>query len=72
MEKLDELFEGETSNVTGSQVDGKSAGSGSKAFSQQCIVNEVNVPVDEQSVGGGTNMGEGLTWGIQWMNNLLE
>ena len=57
MEKLDELFEGETSNVTDSPVDGKSAGSGSKAFSQQCIVNEVNVPVDEQFAGAGTNMG---------------
>ena len=51
MEKLDELFEGETSNVTDSPVDEKSAGSDSKAFIQQCIVNETNVLVDEQSAG---------------------
>ena len=57
MEKLDELFEGETSNVTDSPVDEKSAGSDSKVFSQQCIVNEVNVLVDEQSAGTESNIG---------------
>ena len=57
MEKLDELFEGETSNVTDSPVDEKSAGSDIKAFIQQCIVNETNVLVDEQSAGAGTNIG---------------
>ena len=57
IEKLDELFEGETSNVTDSPVDGKSAGSVIKAFIQQCIVNETNVLVDEQSAGAGTNIG---------------
>ena len=38
-------------------MDEKSAGSDSKAFIQQCIANETNVPVDEQSVGAGTNSG---------------
>ena len=57
MEKLDELFEGETSNVTDSPVDEKSAGSDGKAFVQQCIVNETHVLVDEQSSGAGTNLG---------------
>ena len=52
MEKLDEIFEGEISNVTDSPVDEKSAGSDRKAFIQQCIVNERNyVLVDEQSTG---------------------
>ena len=55
MEKLDGIFEGEISNVTDSPVDGKSAGSDSKAFIQQCIVNETKVLVDEQSAGAGTN-----------------
>ena len=57
MEKMDELFEGEISSVTDSPVDQKSAGSDSKAFVQQCIVNERNVLVDEQSAGAGTNIG---------------
>ena len=57
MEKLDELFEGETSNVADLPVDEKSAGSDSKAFVQQCIVNETHVLVDEQSAGAGTNSG---------------
>ena len=56
MEKMDEIFEGETSNVTDSPVDEKSAGSDIKAFIQQCIVNETNVLVDEQSAGAGTNI----------------
>ena len=56
MKKLGELFEGETSNVTDSPVDEKSAGCDSKAFSEQCIVNGANVPVDEQSAGAGTNI----------------
>ena len=54
MEKMDEIFEGETSNVTDSPVDEKSTGSDSKAFVQQ---NETNVLVDEQSAGAGTNIG---------------
>ena len=57
MEKMDELFEGETSNVTDSPVDEKSAGSDIKAFIHQCTVNETNALVDEQSAGAGTNMG---------------
>ena len=57
MEKMDEIFEGEISSVTDSPVDEKSAGSDSKAFSQQCIVNEMKVLVDEQSAGAGTNIG---------------
>ena len=57
MEKLDELFEGETSNVIDLPVDEKSAGSDSKAFIQQTIVNETNVLVDEQSAGAWTNSG---------------
>ena len=57
MEKLDKLFEGETSNVTDSPMDEKSAGSDIKAFIQQCIVNETNVLVGEQSAGAGTNIG---------------
>ena len=57
MEKIDEIFEGETSNVTNSPVDEKSAGSDIKAFIQQCIGNETNVLVDEQSAGAGTNIG---------------
>ena len=65
MKKLDEIFEGEISNVTDSPVDEKSAGSDSKAFIQQCIANETNVPVDELTQ-------QGLTVGIQWMNNPLE
>ena len=55
MEKMDEIFEGES--VTDSPVDEKSAGSDIKAFIQQCIVNETNVLVDEQSAGTGTNIG---------------
>ena len=57
MEKMDEMFEGETSNVTDSPVDEKSAGSDIKAFIQQCIANETNVLVDEESAGAGTNIG---------------
>ena len=57
MEKMAEIFEGETSNMTDSPVDEKSAGSDSKAFIQQCIVNETNVLVDEQSAGAGTDSG---------------
>ena len=57
MEKFNELFEGETSNVTDSPVDEKSVGSDSKAFIQQWIVTETNVLVDEQSAGAGTNIG---------------
>ena len=60
MEKMDEIFEGETSNVTDSSVDEKSTGSDIKAFIQQCIVNETNVLVDEQSAGAVTNIGNGL------------
>ena len=56
MEKLDEIFEGEISNMTDSPVDEKSAGSDIKAFIQQYIVNETNVLVDEQSAGAGTNI----------------
>ena len=56
MEKMDEISKGETSNVTDSPVDEKSPGSDSKAFVQQCIVNETNVLVDEQSAGAGTNI----------------
>ena len=56
MEKMDELFKGEISNVTDSPVDEKSAGSDSKAFVQQCIINETNVLVDEQSAGVGANL----------------
>ena len=59
MEKLDDidLLERGTSNVTDSPVDEKSAGSDIKAFIQQCIVNETNVLVDEQSPGARTNIG---------------
>ena len=57
MEKLDDILEGKTSNVTDSPVDEKSAGSDSKAFIRQCIVKETNVLVDEQSAGAGTNSG---------------
>ena len=57
MEKLDDILEGKTSNVTDSPVDEKYTGSDSKAFIQQRIVNETNVLVDEQSAGAGTNMG---------------
>ena len=72
MEKMDEIFEAETSNVTDSPVDEKSAGSDSEVFIQQCIVNETNVLVDEQSAGAGTNIGTpvdeqsaGIT-NVQW------
>ena len=58
MEKLDEIFEGETSKMIDSPVDEKSAGSDRKAFIHQCIVNETNVLVDEQSAGTGTNIGD--------------
>ena len=51
MEKLDEIFEGETSKMRDSPVDEKSAGSDRRAFIQQCTVNEINVLVDEQSAG---------------------
>ena len=57
MEKMNVTFEGEISNVTDSPVDEKSAGSDIKVFIQQCIVNETNVLVDEQSAGAGTNIG---------------
>ena len=57
MEKIDEIFWGKTSNVTDSPVDEKSAGSDSKNFIRQCIVNETNVLVDEQSAGARTNTG---------------
>ena len=57
MEKLDDILDGGTSNVTDSPVDEKSAGSDIKAFIQQCIVNETNVLVNEQSAGAGTNIG---------------
>ena len=57
MEKMDEVFEGETSNVTDSPVDEKSAGSDIKAFIQQCTVNETNALVDEQCAGAGANIG---------------
>ena len=56
MEKMDELFKGEISNVTDSPVDEKSAGSDSKAFVQQCIINETDVLVDEQSARAGANL----------------
>ena len=57
MEKMNVTFEGEISNVTDSPVDENSAGSDIRAFIQQCIVNETNVLVDEQSAGAGTNIG---------------
>ena len=57
MEKLDDILDGGTSNVTDSPLDEKSAGSDIKAFIQQHIVNETNVLVDEQSAGAGTNIG---------------
>ena len=56
MEKLDEIFEGETSKMTDSPVDEKSAGSDRKAFIQQCTVNEINALVDEQSAGAETKI----------------
>ena len=57
LEKMDEMFEGETFKMTDSPVDEKSAGSDGTAFIQQCTVNEINALVDEQSAGAGTNMG---------------
>ena len=57
MEKMDEIFEGETLNMTDSPVDEKSAGSDIKAFIEECIVNETNVLVDEESAWAGTNIG---------------
>ena len=48
---------GETSNVTDSPVDEKSAASDRKAFIQQCTVNEINALVDEQSAGAETKIG---------------
>ena len=56
MEKLDEIFEGETSKMIDSPVDEKSAGSDRKAFIQQCTVNEINALVDEQSAGAETKV----------------
>ena len=55
-EKLDEIFEGETSKMTDSPVDEKSAGSDRKAFIQQCTVNEINALMDEQSAGAETKV----------------
>ena len=57
MEKLDDILDGGTSNVTDSPVDEKSAGSDRKAFIQQCTVNEINALVDEQSAGAETKIG---------------
>ena len=71
MEKMDEIFEGETSNVTDSPVDEKSAGSDSKAFIQQCIVRETNVLVDEQSAGAGTNIGNPVDEQSAGITNVL-
>ena len=56
MEKLDEIFEGETSKMTDSPVDEKSAGSDRKAFIEQCTVNEINALVDEHSAGAETKV----------------
>ena len=57
MEKLDDILDGGTSNVTDSPVDEKSAWSDRKAFIQQCTVNEINALVDEQSAGAETKIG---------------
>ena len=67
IEKLDDILEGETSIVTDSPVDEKSAGSDNKAFIQQTIVNETNVLVDEQSAGithGSGNPVDGQSAGL--------
>ena len=56
LEKMDEMFEGETFKMTGSPVDEKSAGADKKAFIQQCTVNEINALVDEQSAGADTKI----------------
>ena len=56
LEKMDEIFEGETFKMTDSPVDEKSAGSDRKAFIQQCTVNEINALVDEQSAGADTKI----------------
>ena len=56
LEKMDEMFEGETFKMTDSPVDEKSAGFDRKAFIQQCTVNEINALVDEQSAGADTKI----------------
>ena len=71
MEKMDEIFEGGTSNVIDSPVDEKSAGSDIKAFIQQCIVNERDVLVDEQSAGAGTNIGNPVDEQSAGITNVL-
>ena len=68
LEKMDEMFEGETFKMTDSPVDEKSAGSDRKAFIQQCTVNEINALVDEQSAGAETEVRNPVDGTICWNN----